>query len=83
MNLAHQPQWFFLFRQGLREVRYVVPRRLIVLGALDDDYLQTAIERLNDFRRVFTRDSFLTLSLSQRKGVGRHINTWARHGTSI
>ena len=24
-----------------------------------------------------------THSLSQRKGVGRHINTWGRHGTSI
>ena len=71
--LLHRFAWF----------GWVVPRRLIVLGALDDDYLQTAIERLNDFRRVFTRDSFLTLSLSQRKGVGRHINTWARHGTSI
>ena len=71
--LLHRFAWF----------GWVVPRFLIVLGALDDDYLQTAIERLNDFRRVFTRDSFLTLSLSQRKGVGRHINTWARHGTSI
>ena len=67
----------------LARVRYVVPRRLIVLGALDDDYLQTAIECLNVFRRVFTRDLFLTLSLSQRKGMGRHINTWGRHGTSI
>ena len=71
----------FLIR--LAWFRCVVPRRLIVLGALDDDYLQSAIERLNVFRCVFTQDSFLTLSLSQGKGVGRHINTWARHGTSI
>ena len=61
----------------------MVPHTLIVLGSLDNDYLQTAVERLNVFRRVFTWDSFLTLALSQRKGVGRHMNTWARHGTSI
>ena len=49
------------FPNTLARVRCVIPRRLIVLGALDDDYLQTAIERLNAFRRVFTWDSFLTL----------------------
>ena len=63
--------------------RCVVPRRLFLLGTLDDDYLQSAIECLNVFRCVLTQDSFLTHSLSQRKGMGRHINTWGRHGTSI
>ena len=63
--------------------RCVVPRRLFLLGTLDDDYLQSAIECLNVFRCVLTQDSFHTHSLSQRKGVGGHINTWGRHGTSI
>jgi len=56
--------------------------RLISLGALDDDHLQTFIERLNFFRRIFTWDSFLMLSLSQHKGMGGHI-IWARHGASL
>ena len=63
--------------------RCIVPRRLFLLGTLDDDYLQSAIECLNVFRCVLTQDSFHTHSLSQRKGVGGHINTWGRHGTSI
>ena len=71
--LPHRFAWF----------GWVVPAFLTVLGALDDDNLQRAIERLNLFRRVLTQDSFLTHSLSQRKGMGRHINTWGRHGTSI
>ena len=59
--LLHRFAWF----------GWVVPRFLIVLGALDDDNLQGAIERLNLFRCVLTQDSFLTHALSQRKGMGK------------
>ena len=56
-----------------RRVRPVTPLPLILLDALDGDRLQTLIEGINVFCRVSTRDSFLTVSLSQRKSVaGRH-----------
>ena len=37
---------------------WVVPIVLLVLGALDDDNVQSAMERLNLFRCVLTQDSF-------------------------